>query len=337
MDYHQQLQEEFPDVNMALFEHELRWAHKIKEAIAANDTLRPICDLEVAQFAICTVADPFGINPAQTTTTSLKEVLERVYRLQCFRDYYKLDHDQDHPLTVEDRCQLLRAYVKQQQPGHLVTIDYLPSKGHYMIVWDRAAFHPARVAQEADWRIYQGATYTIFMVLNSNLRAVRSGVEVILECDGMSVHNYDSAFEERRVNELFNYYPFINKEFHFLNTPTVAIFLYQVVKPFLNKDFQRTVKLDAKLEGFEGHRIDTLYNVPTFENAQDRLLQRLEGYLRERLHHQRTYQLPPKPNGANDNTTMPIPGILGHADGEVEDDELDDERSESDMSMVGDY
>lgn len=334
MDHQQQQQEleqQYPQEHMVLYEHELRWAHQIKEAIAANESLRPISDFEVVQFAICTCADPFGPDPERTT--NLAEILERVYRLQCFQDQYKLD-TKDNPFTVEEGCQLLRAYLKQQQPGHLVTVDYLPTQDHYMIVWDRAAFHPSKVVSESDWKIYQGATYSIFLALGSHFRAIRSGVEVILECDGMGRKNYDGAFEERRVNELFNYYPFINKDFHFLNTPTVAVMMYQVVKPFLSKDFKQAVKLDAILDGFEGQRINTLYNVPTFEYAQDRLLCRMEKYLRERLHHQRTYQLSAIPEP--DNTRAHVHG-LQRADSGLLADESDDDGSQSDMSLDADF
>lgn len=336
----QQEPQQYSTRDMVLYDHEIRWAYEIKEAIEANETLKPICDMEVAQFAICTCADPFGVDPAQTGT-SLEEVLDRVYKLQCFREHYGFEN---RTFTVEDGCRLLGSYLQQQQPGHLVTIDYLPSQGNYMIVWDRAAFHPSRVKQEADWKIYQGATYSIFLVLSSNLRATRSGVEVILECDGMGVKNYDSAFEERRVNELFSYYPFVNKEFHFLNTPTVAILLYQMVKPFLNKQFHKTVKLDAKLEGYEGQRIDTLYNVPTFEYAQNRLLQRLEEYLRERFHHQKNYRLPPLPSPNNDllNNDAEAMGDSQHSENNnngnmMDDGEEDFDDASSVMSMVGDY
>lgn len=327
----QQQEQQNSSRDMVLYDHEIRWAHQIKEAIAGNDSIRPICDMEVAQFAICTCADPFGVDPAQTGV-SLEEVLDRVYKLQCFRESYGFDR----AFSVEDGHRYLRAYVQHQQPGHLLTIDYLPTEGHYMIVWDRAAFHPSRVRSEDDWKIYQGATYSIFMILTSHLRATRSGVEVILECDGMGLQNYDSSFEERRVSELFSYYPFVNKEFHFLNSPTAAVLLYQVVKPFLNKEFRKTVKLDAKLEGYEGQRIDTLYNVPTFEYAQTRLLQRLEGYLRQRLYHQKNYRLPPLPppndelalNNLDDMNDTQHSNMMDENDG---DEEFDD------ASMAGDY
>ena len=118
----------------------------------------------------------------------------------------------------------------------------------------------------------------------------------------MSFMNYDTQFEERRVNELFNYYPFKNKEFCFLNTPTVAIMLYKIVKPFLSREFDRAVQLDGKIEGFEG-RVDSLYNVPTFDYAQDRLLERLEEYLKERLDNQMNYTLPPAPDTSMEDST----------------------------------
>jgi len=316
---------------MVMLPQEIMWAHEIKDAIAQNEELHPLSDLEIAQFAIVTSASPYGGDPFREQA-SLVEVMERISKLQHFREQYKLDQH-NNPITVEQGLELLHLYIRQQQPGHLVTIDYLPTQEHYMLVWDRAAFQPSRVIKESDWKVYQGATYVIFLILNSHIRAIRTGVEVVLECDGMSAQNYDTAFETRRVNELFNYYPFITKEFHFLNTPTAAILLYQVCKPFLKKSFHQQVKLDARLEGYEGQRIDSLYNIPSFENAQDRLLQRLEGYLRERIFHQQTFKLPPKPSQRfNDtlNMLLEVPGILDAPDIMLA-EEADD--SESIMSI----
>lgn len=299
--------------SMALLEHEIQWAHTIKNAIAEAEHLLPISDFEVAQWAIVTIDEQ-----------NLDQVLERVYKLQYFREMYNFDNITAEASSPRDLLrvwreggELLKGYIQRQQQGHLLTIDFMPSQGHYLIVWDRAAFDPSRVQSDYDWRIYQGCTYCIFLILNSNIRAIREGVAVLLECDGMSFRNYDSQFEERRVNELFNYYPFKNKEFCFLNTPTVAIMLYKVVKPFLSKVFDQAVQLDGKIEGFDG-RIDTLYNVPNFQFAQTRLLERLQEYLKERLENQMNFELPPDLNASMETSLAedPVATVEGLVAGE---------------------
>ncbi|CAB9512478.1 expressed unknown protein [Seminavis robusta] len=343
MDRHQE------DPSMVLEENELRWAYDIKEAIDDSTHLAPVSDLECVQWAIATVDQQ-----------NLDEVLDKVHKLQCFREQYSFENVRagSSPNAI-DRCvkegvELLSGYVRDQQPGHLVTIDHMASQGHYLIVWDRAKFSPSKVRSEADWRIYQGCTYNIFMILNSNVRAIREGIAVILECEGMGYLNYDNQFEERRVTELFNYYPFKTQEFFFLHTPTVAIFLWKAVNRFLTDKFKKSVKLDATVDGLDGKRIDSLFNMPTFEDAQDRLLIRLEEYLRERLEHQVHYKMPPKPppvaeddeaaevaaNGPIDDFAAAMASEFDDLEEEEEDEELalpEDLSVPMQETMVQDY
>ena len=91
--------------------------------------------------------------------------------------------------------------------------------------------------------------------------------------------------------------------------------------------------MDAKLEGYEGQRIDALYNIPTFEYAQSRLLERLEGYLRERLYHEKNYRLPPLPSPSDDLLLDNLNAVLGSQ----HDSMMDEDEDFEDSSMVGDY
>jgi CRAL/TRIO domain len=313
------------DPSMALNDDELRWARQIKDAIHDTPHLRPISDMECAQWAIVTVGQQ-----------NLDEVLERVYRLQCFREQYNIGNitSSTSPLTLEgileEGVALIRTYIKEQQPGHLLTIDHMASQGHYLIVWDRAAFRPAKVMCEDDWRVYQGCTYFIFLILSSNVRAIREGIALILECEGMGYQNYDSHFEERRTVELFGYYPFKTQEAFFLHTPTVAIFLYKAVKPFVSAEFNSSVKLDANVEGLGGSRINTLFNSPTFDEAQDRLLIRLRQYLEQRLRHQLNYKLPSASEDQNEATTMQDEFAAAMAEFSSEFDDFEEDGEEGD-------
>ena len=307
---------------MQLYPHELRWAHRIKEALAKATHIREISDMEIAQYALISSQQqqaqddaqqqdndaPNGLleMPLEQQNACLQEIVDKAYKLQCFRELYHIEaitaSDSSSTFILEKQqrmlqlgMELIAAYVKEQQPGHLLSIDYMSASGHYLIVWDRAAFFPLRVKSEPDWRIYQGCTYHLFLIMNSHFQAMRQGVSILLECDGMQWRNYDSQFEERRVVELFNYYPFRNREFCFLHAPTVAILLYKICKPFLSQEFHQKVVLDGKIDGWEasGQRIDGLYKMPTLEESQDRLLARLSTYLQERLHFESTYSLPP--------------------------------------------
>lgn len=131
------------------------------------------------------------------------------------------------------------------------------------------------------------------LLMSSNLRAIREGIAMIAECEGMGFRNYDPKIDQRFMGDLFCYFPFKHKESLWLNTPTVANIAYAALKPFLSTpDKKANFHLGCKLEGYEEGRIDQLFLMPTPEEAQESAVRRMEGYLKERCYNLKNYRLP---------------------------------------------
>jgi CRAL/TRIO domain len=211
------------------------------------------------------------------------DIADRLYKLQCFRDEYRI---QD---TVEEGVTLIHQLM-EMMPGYLLSVDFAPRYGSYIFVWDFAAFYPAKLKEQKDLRIFLGALYYICQCLSTNLKAVRSGVVFITECQGMSAANWDMQLEEKMLAELFCHYPFKYKECLWLNTPTIANIAYALMKPLVRRDFLASWRMGCKLDGYEG-RIDSLFKMPTPAIAQEQLLKRVEGFLTERARNVRNFEL----------------------------------------------
>lgn len=146
---------------------ELQRAYEIKAGIEEAENIRNLSDFEYVHLAIAC--------PPQE---DLDKILERVYLLQCFRDEYHLSD------TVEDGMDLIREFLEQQK-GFMLSLDFSPSQGSYIMVSDFAKFNPSAVQTPHDWKIRVAGLYYMFQCCCSRIRAIREGVVLISECEGM--------------------------------------------------------------------------------------------------------------------------------------------------------
>jgi len=240
------------DPSMTLSAAELRRAREIKAAVEASDKI----DTSEPDATASSSFGIFGENVkcgriaeydyAQLAITSrhleMDVVVERAYKLQCFKKEYKI---QD---TLEEGLYLIHQLM-QRFPGFVLSVDFAPRYGSYIFVYDYAAFFPGCIKTLDDVRSFLGGLYYIYQCLSTNMRAIRSGVVFICECEGMEDENLDMRLEEKVVHELFGHYPFCFKECLWLNTPTVANIAYALLKKQVPPDFLATWRLGCKLDG----------------------------------------------------------------------------------------
>ena len=296
-----------PDPTMTITTAELELSLEVQRAAGSHKKLLDLTkrrSLQGHKIPTLTAFDVAQQAIAATSEDTAEDIAERLYKLQCFRDEYRI-HD-----TVEEGVSLIHQLM-EIMPGYLLSVDFAPRYGSYIFVWDFAAFYPSKLKEEKDLRIFFGALYYIFQCLSSNLKAIRSGVVFITECQGMSSQNWDMHLEEKMLAELFSHYPFKCKECLWLNTPTIANIAYGLMKPLVRKDVLASWRMGCKLDGFEG-RIDSLFKMPTLAIAQEQLLKRVEGFLSERARNLSKFELsalmvqdptqedPPAPAGAAD-------------------------------------
>ena len=274
------------DPNNTVTTPELERSRKLQEAAECHKKLLALQQRQRLTGHKVTKLHPYDfaqqaiVAPSEDT---VDDIADRLYKLQCFRDEYRI---QD---TVEEGVSLIHQLM-EIMPGYLLSVDFAPRYGSYIFVWDFAAFHPARLKDQSNLRVFLGALYYICQCLSTNLKAVRSGVVFITECQGMSSHNWDMHLEQKMLAELFCHYPFKYKECLWLNTPTIANIAYALMKPLVRRDFLASWRLGCKLDGFEG-RIDSLFKMPTQAIAQEQLLKRVEGFLTERARNVRNFEL----------------------------------------------
>jgi len=286
-----------PDPTVMVSAVELQRAREIREAAQASDKINtdiqapvkahPLLPFIIGKPDPATIGRLTDYDYAQAAITigdqDTEVILDRLYKLQAFRQEYKI-YD-----NAEEGIQLIYKLM-DLFPGYILSVDFAPRYGSYILVFDFAAFFPERLKTIEHMRIFMGGIYYIFKCLSTNLKAVRSGVVFIAECDGTTQENFDMALEEKYAHELFSYFPFRYKECLWLNTPTAANIAYALLKPLMTPEFLATWRMGCKLDGYEG-RIDTLFKMPTQILAQEQLLGRIDKFLNERHLHEDSFEL----------------------------------------------
>ncbi|CAB9503121.1 expressed unknown protein [Seminavis robusta] len=252
---------------MLLSDHERNQAIIIKEAIAAAPNVDPVSDFMCVQLALID-----GDN--------IEAALERVHHLECFREEYGI-HD-----TATDGRKCFADFIELFPTFHLCfTFD----SGNYVMIYDNTKFDANKVKTEENIRTWLGGTYYSCAIYCPDFEAIRSGAIIVSENKGYAWKRDMRLLEglKRVWSEVGTVYPMsIQKVKHF-NTGTAMNVVLSMVKPFLPKHLQKNIEVGCQFE----QRLDSLYLVPTVEEANKRLLARVEETLQLRYDNERTFRL----------------------------------------------
>ncbi|CAB9503120.1 expressed unknown protein [Seminavis robusta] len=252
---------------MSLSQHERNLAITIKEAIAAAPDIDLVSDFMCAQLALID-----GDN--------IEAALERVYHLQCFREEYGI-HD-----TATDGRKCFADYIELFPTFHLCfTFD----SGNYIMMFDNTKFDANKVKTEENIRTWLGGTYYTCAIFCPDFEAIRSGAVVVLENEGYAWKRDMRLLEgiKRVWSEVASVYPMSFQKMKYFNSGTAMNVLVSMLKPFLPKHLQKNVEVGCQFE----QRLDSLYLVPTVEEANERLLARVEETLQKRYYNERAFEL----------------------------------------------
>ena len=98
--------------------------------------------------------------------------------------------------------------------------------------------------------------------MNPEFMSMRSGVTSYTEFYNMSFASFDAQLEERRLQELWANYPVVVRENVQVHMSTVAITVYNLVKPFLSRQMQSVVRFTNSIDGiYEGMYV--CYQLPS--------------------------------------------------------------------------
>jgi hypothetical protein len=92
---------------------------------------------------------------------------------------------------------------------------------------------------------------------------------------------------KRLWSEVVTVYPFKVTKFKYFNAGAIMTLVVSMLKPFFPKGVRQRMEFGFQFE----QRLDSLYLVPSVEEADLRLLGRVEETLRRRYDNERTFQL----------------------------------------------
>ena len=121
-----------------------------------------------------------------------------------------------------------------------------------------------------------------------DLESIRRGTVLINEVDGYDWKvNINYKVLKRLWTEIVAAYPCKFAKFKFFNVSSTFLIVNSMFKQFLPEDARRVIELGCQYED----RLDTLYLVPTPEQARQRLLDRVNSCLIERYTNEAMFRL----------------------------------------------
>ena len=267
---HQRLYGQDGTARMNVSEEELQWARKIKTAIEGSDDLDNLTDFMYAQYAIKENGD-------------VQAALNRAQMMQEFRqEYGVLD-------TVEDALRYLTGLV-DMMPGLFLSFSFNQGDGNYAVVSDLCKFDMSEIrTPERLSRCFKGAYYLLH-ALNPDLEAVRRGDTFLCECQGYQWKKdnmFDAKTFEKGWRELFMVYPCRFNQIKYFHTGLCFNLLASMSKRYLPPESHNKIQFGCNFM----YRLDSMYFLPSMEDANQRIVSRFEHALQRRFHYERFFSL----------------------------------------------
>ena len=191
--------------------------------------LTPLKALQYAQHAL--VAQGTGTAP-------VFHALQRIHGMQDFCQHYEIDD------TVAQGLESIEALM-EQQPGYVLEVECDPHTHKATLVLDRKAFYPSKAllpnkkkkgatadtppttatSKDLDhnWRVLVRGLYYLHRACQPNLAAVRHGLTMILDCEGMDFdQNVNEELDAQLYAELEAHLPVQYQTIQAYNTASVA-------------------------------------------------------------------------------------------------------------------
>jgi hypothetical protein len=260
---------------MVLTPTELARAQQIKaSAQARSDTLRRLSDFDYVQYALC------------TDNETLEEVLQRMEKMQAFRQEYSI---QD---TLEDAMDLL-TQTQEKHPGYVLSIDYVPTSRNFLTVFNWSKLNMSGMRTHQDMRLLLVLLYYEAQCKLCQFSSMRTGTSIVTECMGTTEAQVDFRVTDKMLHEYYRWYPENNQEWYLLNAPTEVVHMFALWKRFLSPHRRESVQLNRQLSMLEGGQsIDVLYGGPTPEDASLHVQFMMKRFLELRYKNEREFSLP---------------------------------------------
>ena len=249
---------------MRLSNEEIQWAIAIKKAVAGIPELDPLSDYMCAQLAIVEKDNLFGAIAAARALQTLRE------------EYHFID-------SYEMAVAGLRKVV-QANPRKFLLFCFSTNERRYVLAHDTCQ----RVSDAEDLQTYMAGAYYLYQTMSMDFESIRQGIIVLVECEGYDWRQKRSwIFAKKMFMELIYYYPLRGEFRHFHNGMIFNIWasiLKKLLPDRLARSFYSGCRMDSSLR--------ELFLVPTPEDANARLMERMRIALELRYWHEKSFSLP---------------------------------------------
>lgn len=221
---------------MELSDEERGWAVAIKEAMIEEDEdlAKTISDFEYVHHAIIAKDKP-------------AKAVKRIHRLDKFRKEHDIPVDASK-FSADDAMTMIQAF-EAKSPGMFLSFGKDSAGIHgYLSTWNYTAFLPANYQEAADWKNCFAAFYYVFDAMQPDFDAVRSGIVMLADAEGLGWKNFSLEMEKQAAHLYQDAYPIRIQNITMLHSPTVFKAIYALCKPFLKKKVKDVIHLDGKLE-----------------------------------------------------------------------------------------
>lgn len=212
---------------------------------------------------------------------SVSSAVERAWGLQQFREEYGIiDNYEFGCRCIQDLMELF--------PGLFLSFDFSGLDGTYAIVSDIQQFDMSALKLPRHDLIWIRAAYFAYQVLCCDLESIRRGACIIHECQGYDwKRNMDIKIWQQLYTELTSNYPLKIGKLRCFHTGTFFNLVVSMFKRFMPLDFQRQFKVGMNAPA----RLDTLYNIPSSDEAQQRCLTSMQEALWKRYQNESSFRL----------------------------------------------
>ena len=253
---------------MKLTAEERDWALDIKDMINMMPELESISDFWCAQLAL-------------TCKDNILDAFHKARALQHFKKEYRISD------SLEDGCQNLRRLV-HLFPEHFLSFSFSHQDSMYVNFVDMAKCDPStQITTRRDEVHWFAGSYYVMHALFPDFESVRKGCITVAECEGVGFEQKGAIKAMLQMSqELFSCYPFRGKV---LNYHTGAF--YHIIATMMKKVLPTEVAEHFEVGYDFEYRLNEIYMVPTVEQANQRLLQRMEESLRTRFVNEQSFFL----------------------------------------------
>ncbi|CAB9523085.1 expressed unknown protein [Seminavis robusta] len=145
-----------------------------------------------------------------------------------------------------------------------------------------------KLVSEDQWKVNLKGLFYIYQAMNPNIKSIRSGMVLVIECLGFSPSKAGGVNHFKRVgDELLNCYPAKHQAMKHYHSGIFSNVAVAIVKPFLPKELRDAIEVGCLYDG----RLDSLFLVPDAETAQRRNYFRIMDTLKLRYDNERQFSV----------------------------------------------